>query len=419
MEIFNKEVLDQIIELNNQGVILTALEIREKFNLSIRKANTYRQIALNKDHLINILAPEKIEDDVISQSVKLAKQKQRYQDSNRIERKTFREHARVENALTALNEAVINQFHEVDFNIQPQISQPTKVEGTKAIIQLTDTHFNELIDLDDNRYDFKIASQRMREYAKEAKRYCTANGVSEVLLALTGDMINSDRRLDEKLNMATNRINACLLATKLIQQFILDLLSDIEKIDVTYVTGNESRVIEFGFSDVVITDNYDTNVFNMLSLTFEGTGDRVKFLRGNPVENVVTLNGKNILLLHGTTLGQAPQANLQKLFGKYSINGTRIDYALFGHIHFANITDLYARSSSLSGGNSYSSYGLSLASKASQNIHFIKKDGTINNVRIELQNVDNEGYDIEHYLDAYDIKPANNSYKDLRLINLD
>ena len=253
----------------------------------------------------------------------------------------------------------------------------------------------------------------------EAKRYLAANNCDDVLLALTGDMLNSDRRLDEKLNMATNRTNACMLATKLIQQFILDLLKNVNKIDVTYVTGNESRVMEFGFSDIVITDNYDTNIFNMLTLVFEGKTDRVNFLRGNPVENIVTINGKNILLLHGTSLGQAPQATIQKLMGKYSQKGIIIDYSIFGHIHFANITDLYARSGALSGGNSYSDYGLALASKASQNIHFIKKDGTINNVRVELQQADNSGYSIETHLDAYDIKPATKMYKGLRQINLD
>jgi predicted phosphodiesterase len=418
MEVFDKEIFDKIVKMDEMGASPTTLEIQNMFGMSNRRANTYRQIASHKDDLLKVLAPERVDVDIVSESVKLAKQKQRYQDSNRIERKAFREHARVENAITSLNEAVLKQFAEVDFNVQPQTSQPITKEGTKAIIQFTDAHFNELIDLDGNRYDFKIASQRMREFAKEAKRYCKANGVDEVLLALTGDMINSDRRLDEKLNMSTNRTNACLLATKLIQLFIQDLLTDIEHIDVTYVTGNESRVMEFGFSDIVITDNYDTNIFNMLTLVFEGV-KRVKFLRGNPVENVVTVNGKNVLLLHGTTLGQAPQANLQKLFGKYALNGIKLDYAIFGHIHFANITDLYARSASLSGGNSYSDYGLGLASKASQNIHFIKKDGTINNVRVELQQADNEGYDIEYYLDAYDVKPANNSYKGIRQISVD
>ena len=42
-----------------------------------------------------------IEDfDLLKENVKLAKQKQSAQDLNRIERKTFREHARVENAVS-------------------------------------------------------------------------------------------------------------------------------------------------------------------------------------------------------------------------------------------------------------------------------------------------------------------------------
>ena len=414
---FSKEIFDKIDELEGKGVKVTTGMLEDIFDISNRKAHTYKLIHSNKDILKSILNDESSEE-VIEASVKLAKKTQNLRDTNRIERKLFRDHARIENALEALNEAVLEQFKEVNFNVNPKPSVVKTNEGTKAIIQFTDAHFNELIDLDGNRYDFHIASQRMREFAIESKRYLKANGVTEVLLALTGDLINSDRRLDEKLNMSTNRTNACLLATKLIQQFILDLMEDLEHMDVTYVTGNESRVMEFGFSDIVITDNYDTNIFNMLTLVFEGV-ESVNFMIGNPIENVVTINGKKFLLLHGTTLGQAPQSNLQKLYGKYALKGIIIDYAIFGHIHFANITDLYARSGSLSGGNSYSDYGLSLASKASQNIHFIKSDGSINNVRIELQQAENEGYDIEKYLDAYDIKPAANKYKGLREISVD
>ena len=236
---------------------------------------------------------------------------------------------------------------------------------------------------------------------------------------MTGDMINSDRRLDEKLNMATNRTTAALLGTKLIQYFIQDLASQFAEIDVVYVTGNESRAFEFGFTDLVVTDNYDTSIFNMLELIFEKS-DQIKFIRSNPVETVIKINGRNVLLMHGTTLGAAAQGNVQKFIGKYANKGIVIDYVLFGHIHFCNIGDIFARSGSLVGSNTYSDLALGLITKASQNVHLIRKDGTINNLRIELQNIDDiEGYPIQKDLDAYNAKSASKAYRQFKVIEIE
>ena len=63
------------------------------------------------------------EPDIIKEGVKLAKQKQAHQDTNRIERKTFREYARLENSVTALNQSLLNVLRdnkEIQINIKPE-----------------------------------------------------------------------------------------------------------------------------------------------------------------------------------------------------------------------------------------------------------------------------------------------------------
>lgn len=404
----SKENFEKLMEMSKDR-ILSRHRIKEVLGVSESKARAYRVMLENVSMLHD--------KELIYENVKLAKQRQRYQDSNRIERKSFREHARVENALEALNQAVISRFDDVKLNIKPVVSKLEKSSDI-AIIQLADPHFNELVDMVDNSYDFDIASKRMQLYAMKAKSYLKSLNVKKIVFAMTGDMINSDRRLDEKLNMATNRMTAALIATNLIEYFILDLLDEFESIDVAYVTGNESRVDEFGFSDMVVTDNYDTSIFNMLKLIFRDT-ERVTFIKSDPVETVLGINGKNILLLHGTTIGRDTQKSIQQIVGKYAAKGIVIDYALFGHIHFANVTDLYARSGSLVGSNSYSDRGLNLVSKPSQNITIVRENGEIDGIRMELSNVKGvEGYPIESDLDAYNAKSASKLHKGYKVMEI-
>jgi predicted phosphodiesterase/uncharacterized protein (UPF0335 family) len=387
---------------------ITSKEIKQVLGCSERLAETYKTILGNHDNFRDIFG----DMDIVGANVKLAKKSQRYQDLNRIERKAFREYAKLENTLEALNEAVLSEFGKVNFDIRRVKANKIKITGgNQAIIQLADTHFNELVDLDNNHYDFDVASKRMQKYAAEIKRQLKPYNVQKVVLAMTGDMINSDRRLDEKMAMATNRMTAAMIGTNLIQYFIQDLMDEFHQMDIFYVTGNESRSFELGWVDNVVTDNYDSLIFNILKLLFVGKRN-VRFFDTNPVETVINVNSKNVLLVHGTTFGQMPMAAMQKIVAKFASKGVTIDYALFGHIHSTMITDLYARSASLVGANAYSDLALGLASSASQNLSIVMEDGTINCNKIDLQLYPGyDGYPIQKDLDAYNTKSADKAHR--------
>lgn len=411
MEI-NKELLKSVIAHPTK----TIPSVMKTFAIGEMEARRYIFVAENMEEIAGVFETDK---ELVEQNVRYKKQQQKFADLNRIERKSFREHARVENTLSALNEALINELKEISLSIPPINTQLSPNSRNAAIVQLSDAHFNELVDLPNNQYDFKVASKRLQKYAGEIKTILKPYGVNKIVFAMTGDMLNSDRRLDEKLSMATNRMKATMLSVKLIQNFINDLLNDFESMDVIYVTGNESRSgEEYGFSDILVTDNYDTVIFNILSLLYENV-DRVNFLHTNPVETVITINGKNVLVLHGTTIKSDSQAGIQQIIGKYSAKGILIDYVIFGHVHFANITDLYARSGSLVGNNVYSDYGINLVTRASQNVHLIKENGQINNFRIELNNTDDfEGYEIEELLDVYNAKSSSKLYPGYKVLEI-
>ena len=342
-------------------------------------------------------------EEIVTQNVRLAKQKQALQDLNRIERKSFRENARVENAVEAYSKELVEIFKKKN------LSKLTKTHrnNNKAVgvIQFSDVHFNELVSLESNKYDFTIASQRCRYFVSQAKKYFKCNNIKNVMIALTGDLLNSDRRLDELLSMATNRAKATFLSVDILQQVVLDLNKDFN-VNVACVTGNEGRAKpELGWVDLMATDNYDYTIFQLLKYLFKGS--KVTFVEGDPLELVVNLAGQNLLMIHGH--GSISSAGLEKsinqIIGRYALKGCTIDYVIFGHVHSAWVGDNYSRSSSMVGANDYSDKALNLSGRASQNCYIFYNNGNRDGIKVDLQNIKNfEGYKIDESLAAYNAK---------------
>lgn len=350
------------------------------------------------------------DDELIEENVKLAKRVFRLQDAQRLERKAFREHARVDNMVLELHQQMRDILVEHDFSDLVRFHTYENDGSPVGIVQLSDVHFNELVDdLDGNQFNFEIASQRLHKLIRKAKPIFLANDVREVVLAMTGDLMNSDRRLDEITAAATNRSRAVFLAVDIVQQIIRDLNTDFN-VTVASVTGNESRVGEhIHFSDFLAGDSYDIVIHNMLTYLFKGAPG-VNFVPvTNPLECVVNVNGNNILLVHGHVhkgIARNPVDEVEKIKARYAARGILISYVLMGHIHCAQVSDLYSRSSGLPGANTYSERGLNLSGRASQNVYLVYPSfGEIDGVKIDLQNVNDEiGYSFDDTLASYQRK---------------
>lgn len=338
---------------------------------------------------------------------KKQKQLQRKTDESRVLNKHFREYARIENTLTALNESLIEQLNSDTYK-PITYDHPKENKSPVLLIQVTDLHLNELVEMPDNQYGFVVGAKRMQKYAEKIRRFADIYKSSEIVVAITGDLLNSDRRLDEKMYMATNRMKASIIASQILYHFLQDI-NRAANLSILCVSGNESRVNEeFSMTELAMSDNYDFLIFNMLKLLFRDAKG-VTFVEGDPVEQVININNSNILITHGTTIKEG-QAAMQQVFGKYAGKGILLDYAIFGHVHFTNITDIYSRSGSLVGNNVYSDRMLNLITKASQVVHIINSDGNIDNIKVGLQFVDKvKGYDIKDDLRAYNSKMADNT----------
>ena len=363
------------------------------------------------------LAVEPDDPEIIGANIKLAKEKQKAQDTNRIERKAVREHLRKDNAIEELTTAFTDIIEKHAFDKISTKHKSNKPAESMGIFQFSDAHFNELVDVPGNEYSFEVAAARCKKYVDEAKIYFNANGIKKVLFAITGDMLNSTRRYDEILSQATNRASAMYIAVELMSMMILDLNKDYD-LDVASVIGNESRVTEnIHWTETGASENYDIMIFNTLKILFRNSKG-IAFLDGNIFEQVVDLMGQKVLLIHGHSKSLHSTAGVQKIIGKFTRQGVHVDFVIFGHIHEAYISDRFARSASLAGDNSYSSQSLQLAGRASQNIHIISKDN-INSIKIDLQNTENvKGYDITYALEQYNAKSWGKAHQETKVITI-
>ena len=346
--------------------------------------------------------------ELLKENVKYRKEKQKAQDVNRIERKGFREHARIENAVEEYSKELKKLFE--NYKLHKRTKKHKISNRAVGVIQFSDVHFNELVELQNNRYDFKVASQRCQYFVEKASAYFKMNNVSQVVVALTGDLMNSDRRLDELLNQAQNRAKATFLAVDILQQVLLDLNSRFN-VSVGSVVGNEGRANkELGWSNKVATDNYDYTISNCLRYLFKDTD--VHFINGDPSELVINVAGQNLLMLHGHgSINAGVEKSVNQLMGRYSMKGIKIDYVIFGHVHSARVGDTFGRSSSMVGANDYSEKALNLGGRASQNAYVFYDNGNRDGIKIDLQNVDCKGYNIDKTLEAYNAKSAKKSKK--------
>ena len=395
------EFKDEILELFENGVGYTeiARHLIDKYLLDVSPDHLRKQISSVVSYLVS-------DKEIVEENIKLAKQKQRAQDLNRIANKSFREYAREENALVEYNKELIKVLKENSLDVK--LTKHKTKKGSVVLVQIADTHFNELVDMESNQYDFKIASQRLQKFAYYVKEYAKLHKATSFLVAITGDLINSDRRLDEKLSMATNRAKATFLGVHLLKHFIMDL-QEFADVKVCCVTGNESRVNqELGWVDLCASDNYDFTIFEMLRLLLP----KIEFLRGdNALEMVISINGNNVLVIHGHQLGRMTSNDVGKVVSKYAHKGIIIDFIICGHLHETMIRDSIARSASLVGSNAYSDKALNLSGKAAQNIYIFTNDGR-QDVRIDLQETDGwDGYNIDEELFSYNTKSLQKTYK--------
>ena len=146
-------------------------DVKKLLKNGLSKPEIAIKLGCQERHIYALIAKMKMTGElseiemVQAENVKLSKKVQKQQDMNRIKNKSFREHARIENAVTELNTEIKEIFK--NHELPKKIFRTKSIKASKKVggmFHLTDLHLNELVNIMSNRYDFNIASQRIRKY---------------------------------------------------------------------------------------------------------------------------------------------------------------------------------------------------------------------------------------------------------------
>lgn len=385
----SEEIIEQIVQLREEGYSFRS--IADLVFGSRSQESTVRGIVRRAFEEKADENNERLSQYQQDQIISLQKSLQNARDQNNLHRKINRNIDREVNALSTLYEAIHNELKNVIF-AKPVDSYHISEEkdATKVgVIQLSDLHFGETTDNSHPyKHDNKVAYRKLKHFHNEVYKTFQQNGIKKVVIAFTGDMMNSDRRLDEVTMNAGTRAQTLVEALDILQEFIANVAVWADEVYIASVIGNESRIGQFvSWAAHTATDNFDYIIHNCLDMLFRNN-NKVKFIsmEDDVHEKLLDIEGFKLLLTHGnnTLASKNPEVEVAKLKGRYADKGQNVDYVIFGHIHSTMITDTFARSASLVGGNGYSDKNLNLSSKASQNYYIIDT----NNKTITGSNVD-------------------------------
>ena len=202
-------------------------------------------------------------EEAVDQVLKSTKTIQKLRDKARVTNKLVRSEVRYTNAIEALLEELNDKLKSTVFSEIPKVAHG-KVGDNVGLVQISDLHLNEVVDLVDtinyNKFNYDIACRRLKKFHDEIVVNLKSHNVNKVVVVNSGDVLNSDRRLDEILTNAGTRSIALIVAVDILSQFIRDLSSEFS---VSYATvlGNESRKFEeLTWSNKTFSNNYDFEI---------------------------------------------------------------------------------------------------------------------------------------------------------------
>jgi predicted phosphodiesterase len=383
---------------------------REMANDNIRKVSylaSYIQEAIDSGYYKKFLGEDVIEtpkeeinsfyksDEVIEQedneyllksNQQLRKQLQNIRDCNNLLRAEQRHLYRFDDIMSKIHEAMQEISKSYTERFPVPIIDIEAITNDVYIIQISDTHFNQVVELNHNQYNLKIAKERLTKLFTKHLCELKRRNINNVVIAFTGDLVNLAKLKEQYLtNELPSRIEATIRGFETLSEQIDRLIEEGIKLSFVACVGNEARLDMFeklGNVDSIVRDNFDYMLFQQLKARY---GRNCYFINeGDCLEQVFKIKDKNILIVHGDKLNHS---NLSKTVStirdKYMNNyKVYVDYIIIGHLHSTLIGDGFARSSSIVGASEYSYNGLNLSGNDISQLAHIIYDDEIVSIRV-------------------------------------
>ena len=292
----------------------------------------------------------------------IIKERFRLNDERTAYNRALRNDARLDARLDML-EQKITEFGRISF---PDVNNiHTGVNDNDLLVLLSDLHIGQTFKSFNGEYNTKIAQTRMGQYLKKIIEIGKQYNSDKCYVSLQGDLISNSIHKSIAITNQENVIQQIKFASELITAFIYELSHAFNRVIVTSVSGNHSRLDKK--EDALKDERLDDLVIWYMDAALKNVNN-VDIITNNPDTTfaVMDIRGKKYINVHGDydAFSKNGVASLSMMLGFFP-------YAItFGHLHTCAMSDesgiKIIRGGSLAGSGDDYTIEKRLTGKASQ-----------------------------------------------------
>ena len=311
----------------------------------------------------------------------IIKERFRLNDERTAYNRALRNDARLETRLDIL-EQKITDFGKINF---PDSNySDNNVADNDLLVLLSDLHIGQTFKSFNGEYNTKIAQTRMGQYVNKIIEIGKKNNSDKCYVSLQGDLISNSIHKSIAITNQENVIQQIKFASELITAFIYELSHHFNRVIVTSVSGNHSRLDKK--EDALKDERLDDLVIWYMDAALNDVKN-INIITNNPDTTfaVMDIRGKKYINVHGDydVFSKNGVASLSMMLGYFP-------YAItFGHLHTCAMSDeggiKIIRGGSLAGSGDDYTIEKRLTGKASQMVCVCTDKGIESYNIIELE----------------------------------
>ena len=261
----------------------------------------------------------------------IIKERFRLNDERTAYNRALRNDARLETRLDIL-EQKITDFGKINF---PDSNySDNNVADNDLLVLLSDLHIGQTFKSFNGEYNTKIAQTRMGQYVNKIIEIGKKNNSDKCYVSLQGDLISNSIHKSIAITNQENVIQQIKFASELITAFIYELSHHFNRVIVTSVSGNHSRLDKK--EDALKDERLDDLVIWYMDAALNDVKN-IDIITNNPDTTfaVMDIRGKKYINVHGDydVFSKNGVASLSMMLGYFP-------YAItFGHLHTCAMSD--------------------------------------------------------------------------------
>lgn len=315
-EIFNKELCSDETEYKDESAYRKSYQYAKMY---------YDDVFKNKINNSDYLA------DLNEKEEEIKKERYRLLDVRADYNRKIRNDARLEDRLDLLEEKIINKSkQEIPFSVNETKKYNT---DNDLLVILSDFHIGQTFDGYTGKYNSDIAKKRLGNYFEKIIRIKNTHNSQDCYLSLQGDLISNSIHQSLAITNRENVIEQIILASDLIKEFIYLLSKEFNKVYVSSVCGNHSRLEKK--EDALKDERFDDLIFWYIkNATSHINNVECNDNEDNTFSSMI-IRGKEYIGVHGDYDGFSKQgvANLSMMLGRFPYAVT------FGHLHTCSMSE--------------------------------------------------------------------------------